>query len=158
MPCEHEVGGVWLCLDCYVDTFAIEFHEDDIEVAGICSVNTLLDPTVQYFDGAGKELMERKISIAFAFCIETRKTLSWHDVALEAAYLSFVQEFLAEGVFAAGVGARTWCPYELLTVEAGEKICSLAFKRVAFGFARTGHVLLIYQFHRPTPLIFKISG
>ena len=52
VPGEDEVGVVWLCLDCYVGAFAIEFHEDDVEVAGVCGVRTLLDPAVQYLDRA----------------------------------------------------------------------------------------------------------
>jgi hypothetical protein len=143
MPGKDEVGVVWLCLYCYVGAFAIEFHEDDVEVTVICSVNTLLDPAVQLFDGARKQLMERKISIVFAFCIETWKRLSGNDIALEAAYLSFVQELLAEGILAAGVGARPWSSYELLTVEPREKICGLPFKRVSFGFAGTGHITIL---------------
>ena len=73
VSCEDKIGGVWLCLDCYVGAFAIEFHEDDVEVAGVCSVRTLLDPSVQLFDSAGKQLMEGEILIAFAFCIKMRK-------------------------------------------------------------------------------------
>jgi hypothetical protein len=52
VPGENKVCGIGLCLDCYVGAFAIEFHEDDVEVAGICSVRTLLDPSIQLFDGA----------------------------------------------------------------------------------------------------------
>ena len=105
VPGEDEVGVVWLCLDCYVGAFAIEFHEDDVEVARIRSVRTLLDPAIQDFDGARKQLMEWKISIALAFGIESWKTLPRHDVALETTDLALVQELFAHSVLAAGVGA-----------------------------------------------------
>lgn len=52
VSCEDEICDVWLCLDCYVGAFAIEFHEDDVEVVEICSVNTLLDPSIQHFYSA----------------------------------------------------------------------------------------------------------
>ena len=104
VSCEDKIGGVWLCLDCYVGAFAIEFHEDDVEVAGICGVYTLLDPCIQHFDGARKQLMEREISIAFAFCIEQWKTLSGNDVALERTDLTLVQELLAHSVLATDIG------------------------------------------------------
>jgi hypothetical protein len=39
--------------------------------------------------------MEGKILIAFAFCIETWKTLSGYDIAFEAADLSFVEQLFA---------------------------------------------------------------
>ena len=149
MSGKNKIGVVRLRLDCDVGAFAIEFHEDDGEVTGICSVNTLLDPGIQLFDGARKKLMERKVLIALAFGIETRKTLPGHDVALEATNLALVQELFTHSVLAAGVSARSWCPYELLTVETCEEICSLSFKGIAFGFAGAGHGRIVSWFPNP---------
>lgn len=91
--------------------------------------------------------MERKITIALAFCIEMWKALPWYDVALERSDLAFVQELLAEGVFATSVGTRARSPYEFFTIKTREEIRGLSFKRVSFGFTGIGHVLLIYQFY-----------
>lgn len=86
--------------------------------------------------------MERKVFVALAFGVETREALTGHDIALEVAYLSLMQYLLAVLIFAAGVGSRSGCADELFTVEQGEKICGLALKTVALGFAGTGHRLL----------------
>ena len=86
--------------------------------------------------------MEREIFVAFAFGVEPGKALSWHDVALERAYLAFVQHLLAVLVLATGVGSRTRSPYEFFSIEICQEIRGLALETVAFGFAGTSHLPL----------------
>lgn len=79
-----------MCLESYEFTFAIEFHDQHIEIAGVGYIHELINPCFEYFYLTLIELMEGKILIRFALDVESRKTLSGYDIAFESADLPFV--------------------------------------------------------------------
>jgi hypothetical protein len=80
--------------------------------------------------------MKWKIFVAFAFCVESRKTFAGNNISLEASDLAFVQYLFAVLVSPPNISARVRNTYETFSVECREMFANCVFPGIPFGFLR----------------------
>lgn len=117
---------------CYESAFAVELHDEDVEIVLVGDFHELIQPCFQLLTVALDGLMERKISIALTLTVEFSPGFRWGDIPFHGAYLCFSQHTLAKGVFTTDVSARMWNTYECLTIYGREIIGYISLPTFTF--------------------------